>query len=58
MELPGPRFQSFYNRLVDMILVATITVRDSSMGKPTQEEKKKSEENGQFDGTTVSGEGS
>lgn len=50
---------SFYDKLVDMILIATATVREaSSMKKAAQEEKKKSEEDGQLEGITVSGDGS
>lgn len=39
-----------------MISVATAAVRDASMKNAAQEEKKKSEENGQFEGITVSGD--
>lgn len=58
MELPRPIFHSFYDRIVSMISIATTTVRDASMKKAAEEEKRKSEENGQLDGITVSGDGS
>lgn len=58
MELPRPIFQSFYDRLVDMISIATAIIRDASMKKAAEEEKKKSEKNGLFAGITVSGDGS
>jgi len=41
-----------------MISIATASVRDASMKKAAQEEKNKSEENGQVGGITVSGDGS
>ncbi|XP_039307368.1 uncharacterized protein LOC120358202 [Solenopsis invicta] len=58
MEMPRPIFQSFYDKIVDMISIATATVRDISMKKAAEEEKKMSEENGQLAGITVSGDGS
>lgn len=58
MELSRLIFQSFYDKLITTISVATATVRDASMKKAAQEEKKKSEENGQCEGITVSGDGS
>ena len=58
MELPRPIFQSFYDKLVDMIPIATATVRQVSMKKAAQKEKEKSEENSKFERITVSGDGS
>lgn len=58
MELPRPVFQSFYDKLVDMISIATSAVRDSSLKKAAQKEKKMTEEHGQSAGITVSGDGS
>lgn len=58
MELPRPIFHSFYDKLVNTIAIATKAVRDASMKKAAQEEKEKSQENGQADGITVSGDGS
>jgi len=43
---------------VDVISIATASVRDASIKKAAQEEKKMSEENGQFQGITISGDGS
>jgi len=58
MELPRPVFQSFYDKLVNMISIATSAVRDSSLKKAAQKEKKMTEEHGQSAGITVSGDGS
>jgi len=58
MELPRPIFQSFYDKLVDMISIATASVRDASMKKAAQEEKDKSEENEHVGEITVSDDGS
>ena len=58
MELLRPIFQSFYYKLMDMISIATATVQQASVKKAAQKEKEKSEENGQFEGIIVSGDGS
>ena len=58
MELPRPIFQSFYDKVVHMISIATKAVRDKSMEAAAKEEKKISEENEQLQGITVSGDGS
>lgn len=58
MELPRPIFQSFYDKLIDAISIATKTVRDITMHKAATEEKERSEEKEQMDGITVSGDGS
>ena len=58
MELPRPIFQSFYDRLVDSISIATGSVRDVSMKKTAEKEKEICVQNGQLEGITVSGDGS
>lgn len=58
MELPRPIFQSFYDRVIEMILTASATVREVSMKKAADEEIRKSREKGKFEGITVSGDGS
>lgn len=58
MEFPRPIFQTCYTRAVDVISIATKAVRDCSMKKAAQDEKKKCEENGLHAGITVSGDGS
>jgi hypothetical protein len=58
MELPRPIFQGCYDHAVNIILIATKAVRDCSMKKAAEDEKKKSEENGLHTGITVSGDGS
>ena len=54
MELPRPIFQSFYERLVDSISIATGSVRDVSMKKAAEKEKEICVQNGQLEGITVS----
>ncbi|KYN50510.1 hypothetical protein ALC57_00149 [Trachymyrmex cornetzi] len=58
MELPRPIFQSFYNRIVDIIFIATETVREFSMKRAAEDEKKQTEENRLNTGISVSGDGS
>ncbi|EFN71738.1 hypothetical protein EAG_00321, partial [Camponotus floridanus] len=41
MELPRPIFQSFYDRVIEMILIASATVREVSMKKAADEEIRK-----------------
>jgi len=58
MNLPNPIFHSFYDTVVKTISVATAAVRETSMKRAAIEEKRLSDENGQRDGLTVSGDGS
>lgn len=58
MELPRPVFQSFYDKVIDLISIATSTVRNNSIKQAGEEEKQKSEENNESRGITVSGDGS
>lgn len=57
MDLPRPIFQSFYDKLVKNISVATATVREKCIKKAAVEKKKMNEEKGITDGITVSGDG-
>lgn len=58
MNMPRPTFHSFYDKIVDMISIATATVRDLSMKNAMQKEQKRCQENGQLEGITVSADGS
>jgi len=57
MCLPNPIFKSFYNSVVDAISIATEAVRTLSTKNAAAKEKEMSEQNGQKDGITVSGDG-
>jgi len=58
MDLPRPIFQITYDIIVDNILVATEAVRTKCIKKAAENEKTISEEKGQMNGITVSGDGS
>ncbi|XP_046589419.1 uncharacterized protein LOC124293252 [Neodiprion lecontei] len=58
MDLPRPIFQSFYDRIVNSISIATQAVSAVSKKKAALEEKRISLENGMEDGIIVSGDGS
>jgi len=58
MDLPRPIFQTTYDIIVDNILVATEAVRTKCIKKAAENEKTISEEKGQMNGITVSGDGS
>ncbi|XP_011859127.1 PREDICTED: uncharacterized protein LOC105556642 [Vollenhovia emeryi] len=57
MCLPNPIFRSFYNSVIDAISIATEAVRCMSMKKAAAEEKQLSDQDGQKNGITVSGDG-
>lgn len=57
MDLPRPIFQSFYDKLVKTISIATAAIRENSSKRAAVEEKKMSEEKGMIAGITVSGDG-
>jgi len=54
MDLPRPVFQSFYDKLMKNISIATTAVREKCIKKAAIEEKKMSEEKGLTHGITVS----
>ncbi|XP_071568778.1 uncharacterized protein [Temnothorax nylanderi] len=58
MELPRPIFQSFYDKIVTNISLATAAVREQSMKKAAAEEQRRATEKGETSGLTVSGDGS
>lgn len=58
MDLPRPVFHSFYDSIVKSISIATAAIREKSMKEAAIEEKKLTEENGEINGITVSGDGS
>lgn len=58
MDLPRPIFQSFYDRIINSILIATKAVSAMSQKKAALEEQRISLENGVADGIIVSGDGS
>lgn len=57
MDLPRPIFQSFYDKLIKTISIATAAVRENSSKKAAVEEKEMSKEKGMIDGITISGDG-
>jgi len=58
MDLPRPIFQSFYDRVLRSLVVATSAVREISCKKAAVQEKNMSIEKGEIEGVTVSGDGS
>lgn len=58
MDLPRPIFQSFYDKIMKSIAIATSAVRDISIKKAAEQEKELSIQKGQSEGVTVSGDGS
>lgn len=57
MCLPHPVFKSFYDKLVQSVHIASCAVRDLSMKNAAAKEKELSEQDGDFRGLTVSGDG-
>jgi len=57
MDLPRPIFQTTYDIIVDNILVAMRTIHTKCIKKAAENEKIISEEKGQMNGITVSGDG-
>lgn len=58
MELPRPVFQSVYDTIIENILAASDVVSKNSMSNAANEEKRISNEKGEKNGITVSGDGS
>lgn len=57
IDLPRPIFQSFYDKVVHTISIATKAVCEKSMKNAAEKEKKTSIEKGQKHGITISGDG-
>lgn len=58
MELPRPVFQSVYDTIIENILAASDVVSKNSMSNAANDEKRISNEKGEKNGITVSGDGS